>query len=267
MKKLGNAFKSGIMALIYVGAYYGITYAVRSLYVLWQESLGRVSGSEIVLSARNNSYALGVIAMIITFWVYLIIIKKRNFSIDYISEKKKNPAVIYAMAVCLAIGLRLLVSVYFSYSQSVETLKRSIDDAAVFTPELNSWTQIIIALFSIAVITPLFEEFLFRGLIMHEFMTSVRPWVAILLQAVLFGLAHGVLFQSLFTFVIGILLGTVYYKTQNLKTVALCHGAFNISVILAQGELTLATGAMVAAMGLVLVVFSMSYIIMYCKRK
>lgn len=267
MKKLGKAFKSGILALLYIGIYYAVTYAVRSVYVLWQESLGKVSGSEIVLSARNNTYALGVIAMIITFWVYLVIINKRNFSIDYISEKKKNPAVIYAMAVCLAIGMRLIVSVYFSYSQGVEVLKKSIDDAATFTPELSSSTQIIIALFSIVVITPLFEEFLFRGLIMHEFMTTVRPWLAILLQAVLFGLAHGVLFQSLFTFVIGILLGIVYYRTQNLKTVALCHGAFNVSVILAQEELTLITGAMVAVMGLVLVIFSMSYILMHCKRK
>lgn len=267
MKKLGNAFKSGILALLYVGIYYAVTYVVRSMYVLWQESLGKTSGSEIILGAKNNTYALGVIAMIITFWVYLIVIKKRNFSIDYISEKKKNPAIIYAMAICLAIGLRLLVSVYFSYSQGVEVLKKSIDDAATFTPELTNQTQIMIALFSIAVITPLFEEFLFRGLVMHELMTAVRPWLAILLQAVLFGFAHGVLFQSLFTFIIGILLGIVYYRTQNLKTVALCHGAFNISVILAQSELTLETGIMVTVMGLVLVVFSMSYILMYCKRK
>lgn len=267
MKKLGKALKSGFLALFYVGIYYGVTYAVRSLYVIWQESLGKISGSEIALNARNNTYALGVIAMIITFWVYLIVIKKRNFSIDYISEKKKNPAVIYAMAVCLAVGMRLLVSVYFSYSQGIEVLKKSIDDAATFSPELNTSTQVVIALFSIAVITPLFEEFLFRGLVMHELMTAVRPWLAILLQAALFGIAHGVLFQSLFTFVIGILLGIVYYRTQNLKTVALCHGAFNVSVILAQEELTLTTGIMVTAMGLVLVVFSMSYILIYCKRQ
>ncbi len=267
MKKLGKAFKSCLMAMFYVAIYYAVTYGVRLGYELWMESLGTVSGSEIALSARDNTYALGVISMIISFWIYLAIIKKRNFPIDYISEKKKNPPVIYAMSACLAVGMRLLVSVYFSYSQGVEILKKSIDEASEYTPQITTQTQIMITVFSIAVVAPLFEEFLFRGLVMHELMTSVRPWLAILLQAALFGLAHGVLFQSLFTFVVGILLGIVYYRTQNLRIVAVCHGVFNISAILAQENLSFKLGAMMAAMGLVLVIFSMNYILSYCKRR
>ena len=267
MKKLFKAFKTVILALAYVAIYYAVTYLVQYAYMMWQNMSGMGSGSEIALNARNNSYALGVISMIVTFWVYALIVHKRGISLESISGKKVNPPIIYAMATCMAVGMRLLVSVYYSYSQSIETLKKSIDDAAAYSPELNTGVQVAVALFSIAVVTPLFEEFLFRGLIMRELMTCVRPWLAILLQAALFGLAHGVLFQSLFTFVVGIFLGVMYYKTQNIKTVALCHGVFNMSVILAQEGLTMKTGIIVAAMGVVLVVFSMSYILIYCKRK
>ena len=267
MKKFIETIKAFLISLLYVAIYFAVGIIVQLAYMLWQESLGKVSSSEIALNVMNNSYALTVIATIITFWIYLIIFRKIGTSPEKIAENKNRPPIIYAMAVCLAVGMRMLVTVYYAYSQNVEVLKRSIDAASATAPQLDGAVQLVVALFSIAVIAPLFEEFLFRGMIMKNFLKIMRPWAAIFLQALIFGVAHGVLFQSIFTAIAGIVFGVVYYRTRNLKTVVVCHSVFNLSVILAQNSLNFKTGIVMAAMGLVLVVFSLIYILAYCKRQ
>ena len=267
MKKLGKAVKAIILVAVYLGIYFAVSFLVQFAYVYWNKSSGTFTMAEIIRNATGNSYALSVISMVITFWVYLIIGKVRGISQNEISQNKKWPPIISVMALCLAIGMRLLVTVYYSYSQHVEVLRKSIEDSEKAVPEVIGLTQLLIAVFATIIIAPMFEEFLFRGLIMHELTMTVRPWLAILIQATLFGLAHGALFQSLFTFVIGVLLGIVYYRTKSLKITTICHGTFNCSAILAQDNLTLRTGVMVAVMGVVLVIFSMLYILKYCKRQ
>ena len=267
MKRLSKLIKVILLSLGYVGIYYGATFLVQLIYLLWQKSLVGTSLSEIEINITNNSYALSVIASVLSFWIYLVIGKVRKCSLEEIIENRKKPPVISAMAVCLAVGMRFLVTAYYSFSQNIEILKKSIDEASAITPELTGMTSLVITLFSVVVIAPLFEELLFRGIIMRDFMKIMRPWAAITLQAVFFGAAHAVLFQSIFAFAVGIILGVVYYKTHSLKTVAICHGAFNISVILAQNELGATESIIMTVIGLVITVFALTYIIANSKEQ
>ncbi len=261
MKNLWNRLRTILLALLYVAIYFVVSLSVQTAYMIWQKASGDFSLAELSAKTVNNSYALSVIAVVISFWIYLIMGHVRKTPIDKAINNEKQPFILNAMAISLAFGLRLLVTVYYHYSQNIEVLKESIDAAAAITPELTGTLQLFIAVMSVVVIAPLFEEFLFRGIVMYELKRVMRPWAAITVQGILFGVVHGVLFQSLFAIVIGILLGIVYHKTKSLKLSAVCHGAFNFSVILTQTELNAKISILFIVMGLLLSVFSMIYIL------
>lgn len=75
---------------------------------------------------------------------------------------------------------------------------------------------------SVAVVPPLVEEFLFRGIILQK-LKRYGTWFAILTSALLFALFHGDLVQAVFAFFCGIALAFVTLKTKNLWPAVIIH--------------------------------------------
>ena len=96
-----------------------------------------------------------------------------------------------------------------------------------------------IALFSILIIAPLFEEFLFRGVLFSYLRRKIGPISAIFTSSLIFTLFHFSPSQSvenfpllLTLFALGSYLAFAYEKTRSLSTSILLHVTFNsISVI------------------------------------
>jgi membrane protease YdiL (CAAX protease family) len=77
------------------------------------------------------------------------------------------------------------------------------------------------------VMAPIFEEIIFRGIIQKGLINKgVKPWKAILIAAIVFGLVHGNPWQFVGAVLLGFVLGLVYYKTKSLLLPILLH-AFN----------------------------------------
>lgn len=94
---------------------------------------------------------------------------------------------------------------------------------------LNS--NIFIVLLSTGVISPFVEEFIFRYGVQKNFL-HISPVFAIIYQALLFGSLHGNLIQISYAFLLGIIMGIIYYRTERLKTTILFHCSVNISSII-----------------------------------
>ena len=94
---------------------------------------------------------------------------------------------------------------------------------------------IVITLISVSVFAPFFEEWLCRGIILRGLLNKVKPAWAIVISAAIFGLIHGNLWQAIPAFIIGVILGYVYYKTGSLKLTMLMHCVNNtLSVIVSR---------------------------------
>ena len=267
MKSAVKRIKGILLALMYVALYYAVSTGVYWAYFLWNLAGGNASVSEIQKNASDGSFALAVIAAIICLWIYMVIGKFRH---KPLSEQVKNenvPQMVYIMSACLAIGCRFLVSAYYSLSQNIPVLMKSIEKAEEISPGINTAGHMLIALFSVVIAAPLFEELLFRVLVMGELMKIMRPWAAIALQAIIFGIAHGVLFQSLFAILVGVILGVVYYKTKNMKAAVICHLVFNLSSILMQENMSALTSAIYVTAGILLSVFALYYVIDGSKKR
>lgn len=104
-----------------------------------------------------------------------------------------------------------------------------IEDSFNATKSLTSQSSLagaLIMFFHSVVLAPLFEEFWFRGLVLH----SLKPYgngFAIFVSSILFGLTHSNLAQFFYATVIGIVLGYVAVQTKSIVTTTLMHAMFN----------------------------------------
>ncbi|MGN0233503.1 MAG: lysostaphin resistance A-like protein [Bacteroidaceae bacterium] len=90
--------------------------------------------------------------------------------------------------------------------------------------EINGLIHNTYGVLSITIVAPVCEEMLFRESMLGGMLRDgVKPWGAILLSALLFGILHVNPAQLLGTFGIGFLLGIVYWKTGNAVLPILLH--------------------------------------------
>lgn len=71
----------------------------------------------------------------------------------------------------------------------------------------------------IGILAPLAEEVVFRGAILRKLLAMMptgRHWVAIAISALIFGIVHFNLPQGIHAFLIGLLLGWMYYRTRSI---------------------------------------------------
>ncbi|MBQ7171956.1 MAG: CPBP family intramembrane metalloprotease [Clostridia bacterium] len=81
-------------------------------------------------------------------------------------------------------------------------------------------------LLSAVVIAPVFEELLFRRILLTR-LVRFGEWPAVLVGALIFSLVHGNFFQIFYAFAVGVLLGWLYLRTGKLLYPILLHFTVN----------------------------------------
>ena len=143
-----NIYKKRIFGLIwaflYVGIYLGISVIIQNVYIVWLAASG-LSQNEILEKTLGATFALSVISSMISVWAYILIGKVRKKPINTVIKNKPVTAATVGMSALCAVGARMIVSAYLYIAQSIEPLKKSIDDAAEFSPALESAGQLFAA--------------------------------------------------------------------------------------------------------------------------
>jgi len=70
--------------------------------------------------------------------------------------------------------------------------------------------------FSFAIVAPIFEEIICRGIILELFLKRYNDLAAVVLSAIIFGLIHMNIPQFINAFIMGMALGYIYLKTKSL---------------------------------------------------
>lgn len=104
--------------------------------------------------------------------------------------------------------------------------------------ELDEWFAALfgnpIGILSICLIGPLAEEAIFRGAIERRLLeTNWSPWLAIVISALFFALAHGNYEQGVTAVIIGCFMGWVYYRTRSIWPTFLIHAVNNTTAVIA----------------------------------
>lgn len=94
------------------------------------------------------------------------------------------------------------------------------------SPDINSPSEALVAIFAVAVVPAITEEMLFRGVIL----TKLKPYgqgFAVVVSSVLFSLMHGNFVQIPFTLFVGLVLGYVTIYSGSILPAMLIHFANN----------------------------------------
>ena len=87
----------------------------------------------------------------------------------------------------------------------------------------NRWGYLVVGL-----LAPLVEEMVFRGAILRSLLRwKENPWVGIVISALLFALIHMNPAQMPHAFLIGLLLGWMYYRTDSIVPGVVYHWVNN----------------------------------------
>ena len=129
--------------------------------------------------------------------------------------------------------------------------------------EFEQLTGGVLGFIDTAILAPVAEELLCRGAILGVLLKAMprRPWVGIVVSAIIFGLYHMNPVQTVFGFLYGLPLGWLAWRTGSLLPGIVVHVANNTTAILMPAEVDKAIGGMSLATESLLVLVSLVVLI------
>lgn len=123
----------------------------------------------------------------------------------------------------LGMTVNLLTMAIMLLINSNSDIGDSINSTGITPPDFaSSWLLFVL----LAVIAPVFEEFIFRGAVM-ELLKPYGSGLAVFVSAFCFGIYHGNFQQFFYAFALGICLGYIAYATGSLFCSTVLHAMFN----------------------------------------
>lgn len=122
-------------------------------------------------------------------------------------------------------GLVLLLCIPFIYTVMylLNVVNEALDLPNVLEDTFLDMSGNVWGILSIALVAPVLEECLFRGAIEGHLLTKMKPWAAILISAAVFGLVHMNPAQVVYAFLVGIVLGWLYWRSGSVLPSIVAH--------------------------------------------
>lgn len=180
------------------------------------------------LSAVNENVLntlLAVVVYVISLLVFVSLLKLINIKLS-----RKEVAGEY-LPTWKDIGLSLLgILVYMILSVGLLSLVKALvpgfDEAQqqeVGFSNLYRIYEFVLAFFTLIILAPIAEEILFRGYFLGALLKEHKPWVAVIIVSIMFGLIHGAWNVGLDTFALSLVLCTLRINTGSLWPGILVH--------------------------------------------
>ncbi len=175
--------------------------------------------------------------------IFLAVHEKRELFL--VQKKKWEPkklVIIGTLSAFLFIALLVIAGV-FQYltkaflesvdlgaiSESIHKLDNLQSGLYAIFDSIHTPQSFVLAIIGLAIVPAIGEELLFRGIMQNLLIKSnIKPIVSILLIAFVFSAIHSNVEGFLSRFVVGFVLGLVYYKSGNLVAPIAGHFTFNV---------------------------------------
>ena len=127
---------------------------------------------------------------------------------------------------CIGIGLGLALISKLTFVVGALTQPAVLEQSSAASPAL--WVE---AIATKAVLIPIVEELLFRGILFGSFASSFSYKIAMVLSAVIFALTHYTVSWPMVA-LIGTMLAWIYWRTDNLAATMVIHCTINFVALL-----------------------------------
>lgn len=168
----------------------------------------------------SNTMAFSLISGVLTIMVILIFYRLCGKRPSEALWLRRVPAPTLWTGAALAPGLYFVVTL--ALAALPEAWLESYNDASAGLD-----TGGVLGVLAVAVVAPVVEEFVFRGLIMTRLSRAMPGWLAILLSAAIFGVCHGHPVWFAYAFVLGAVFGLMDWRAGSIWPSILAHLVFN----------------------------------------
>ncbi|MBQ8885416.1 MAG: CPBP family intramembrane metalloprotease [Clostridia bacterium] len=224
-----NAMHAAVAFLLFLAMMEGVSHAFTRLFEAVYRSGRTVTDIVPYMCLQSVVIALGLAAITIV----MCLIARSNVLSGGGFLLRKGHGVEMLIAAVGTVGMATLFSpLADSFSTSFEQLQRGLGlSSSSLDPELigSSGWLILYAFLLSTVLPAIFEELLFRGVILRGFLQFGKA-AAVILSAVLFALAHGNVDQLIYQFLLGAAMGYLYLETRNLAVCCVVHFTNNFFV-------------------------------------
>ncbi len=191
------------------------------------------------ITSRVYTGVYSAATSLLTIVIFILADRLLRKSNDSFIVKDKLDATQIISVVVIAMGLVGMVYCYLEFAdiiaEYIDSLKEKVveyEDAMdrfkdVEETAVPLWDSIIY-MFSMVILIPLSEELVFRGAVLGSLRRGFKPWTAILLSALVFGIMHGISMHIVYALICGIIMGACYYFTNSIYASFLIHGVFNL---------------------------------------
>ncbi|MBU3092536.1 CPBP family intramembrane metalloprotease [Clostridium sp. CM028] len=100
----------------------------------------------------------------------------------------------------------------------------------------------IIMILSAVVIAPIYEEIVFRGILLRGMANKINPTLALIVSALFFALMHMNIPQGINAFLLGLIIGSIYLNTGSIYLSIFAHFINNSTAISISGAFQLISG-------------------------
>lgn len=225
---VGVTLKQAAWALMFVALYLAVL--TGGILAVGLSGLIEFTPESVILLILCGATAAAMLAL------YVHLIRRNGLSLAGLGFRQFRPRMLHLLwqipsaiviSACLqGLFLAALTNLGIdstSVGSSNDTLARITDLPVPF---------IALGFLVIAVLTPLWEEVLFRGAFLSGLSRRFRPFAAVVLSAALFAACHLVLLTFAYLFALGIALALVRRFHQNLWAPVLLHAANNALVLI-----------------------------------
>jgi len=193
------------------------------------KGLSEAGGMNTILQqgvTQNMQYVISVLGIVICGLIFFFWYQA-EIRVEVRTSKKILIDFKYFMILlCLGFGCQFAFSGFMNIIQKY--LIKLFEDYAHQINTLQGGNSIIVLLL-LAVIAPITEELIFRGVILHRTNRYISFLGANLLQATLFGIYHFNIVQGIYAALLGFLLGLIYKKFNTIIAPIILHMTVNIS--------------------------------------
>lgn len=234
--------KATAFIILYAGIYFTLQFVfliAASIIAGIMEVVKNPEMNPLELTEKITSIIMGqvhmsiIFASIIAIPIFYAISKARKQNLSQICSFSYIKPMSLFVLIIAGISINLSSGYLLEITQRLDFLRGYFEAHDELMKTLVGGSNIIIAFIGTAIVAPIIEEILFRGLIFNELKKVMSVTVAVVLQGVLFGIYHFQVVQGAYAIVFGILMGLAYVWTKSIWSSIIIHIMINgTSVIL-----------------------------------
>lgn len=188
-------------------------------------------------------YVSFIFGVMVKYYVIIVLLKLFSNKLRFEKPKQQLNIISYVYVAFLIIGFRVIFDnsliLWISNISMPSFINESLEELSV-SP--------IILILSLVVIAPIYEEIIFRGILLKGMANKINPNIALVISALFFAIVHLNIPQGINAFLLGLITGFIYLKTESIYLSIFAHFMNNFLAITVSSMFTSMEGKYVMPM-------------------